>query len=125
MSIANDPQPQPTPCIDGVNVTDLVVSDIQGLKPKLLINSEKGKANIERVIADMRERDVLGIAKYGTPLQPFNGRDPLVDMYQEGMDLAKYWRQRTAEGEPAGLWYGIFLVLLVDWRRQIFEKYGE
>lgn len=49
------------------------------------------------VIADMRERDYTGRAKYGTPLQAGNGRDALVDAYQEALDLAVYLRQAMAE----------------------------
>ena len=53
----------------------------------------------ELVIADMRERDASGRAKYGGPLQPFNGRRPLVDAYQEVLDLAVYLRQQLYETE--------------------------
>lgn len=49
------------------------------------------------VIADMRDRDRVGRERYGTPLQPHNGRDPLVDAYQEALDLAAYLRQAIAE----------------------------
>lgn len=49
------------------------------------------------VIADMRERNESGVAKYGTPLQAFNGRKPLVDAYQELLDLAVYLRQEIYE----------------------------
>jgi len=55
----------------------------------------------ELVIRDFDERMEMGIEKYGKPLQPSNGRDPLIDAYQELMDLALYLRQC------------------------IFEKYGE
>jgi hypothetical protein len=51
------------------------------------------------VIADMRERDASGLAKYGTRLQPGNGRDALVDAYQEALDLCVYLRQAIAERE--------------------------
>jgi NTP pyrophosphatase (non-canonical NTP hydrolase) len=44
------------------------------------------------VIQDMRGRDMAGRAKYGVPLQPNNGRDSLVDAYQEGLDLVVYLR---------------------------------
>lgn len=40
------------------------------------------------VIADMRERNEIGKAKYGTPLQANNGRRALVDLYQELLDAA-------------------------------------
>jgi hypothetical protein len=51
----------------------------------------------ELVIEDMRERDRVGRREYGTPLQPFNGRDALVDAYQEALDLAVYLRQAIEE----------------------------
>lgn len=50
-----------------------------------------------KVIADMRDRDDGGKRKYGTRLQAFNGRDPLVDLYQEGLDLVVYARQAIEE----------------------------
>lgn len=49
------------------------------------------------VITDMRERDQVGRQRYGTPLQPHNGRDALVDAYQEALDLAVYLRQEIEE----------------------------
>lgn len=49
------------------------------------------------VIADMRERDGVGQARYGTPLQAHNGRDALVDAYQEALDLVVYLRQAIEE----------------------------
>lgn len=44
------------------------------------------------VLADMAERDRMGHAKYGTRLQPFNGRDTLTDAYQGALDLCVYLR---------------------------------
>jgi hypothetical protein len=49
------------------------------------------------VIADMRERDAVGRHRYGTPLQAHNGRDALVDAYQEALDLVVYLRQALEE----------------------------
>jgi hypothetical protein len=49
------------------------------------------------VRADMRVRDHVGRSRYGTPLQPFNGRDALLDAYQEALDLAVYLRQAIFE----------------------------
>ena len=53
------------------------------------------------VIADMQERRRLGIERYGTPLQSGNGRDALVDAYQEALDLCVYLRQAIAERTPS------------------------
>lgn len=45
------------------------------------------------VMADMAQRDIDGMKKYNTRLQPHNGRDALTDAYQEALDLAVYLRQ--------------------------------
>lgn len=52
------------------------------------------------VIADMEARRLVGIERYGTPLQPFNGRDALIDAYQEALDLVAYLRQAIEERNP-------------------------
>lgn len=49
------------------------------------------------VVKDIEERKRLGIERYGTPLQAHNGRDALVDAYQEALDLAIYLRQAIEE----------------------------
>jgi hypothetical protein len=49
------------------------------------------------VMGDMKERDEVGRERYGTPLQGFNGRDALVDAYQEALDLVVYLRQAIWE----------------------------
>jgi len=49
------------------------------------------------VIKDIHERNKIGIQKYGTPLQANNGRDALIDAYQEALDLVVYLRQAIEE----------------------------
>lgn len=51
----------------------------------------------ELVVEDMRERDRVGRERYGVPLQANNGRDALVDGYQECLDMAVYLRQAIEE----------------------------
>ena len=51
----------------------------------------------ELVVDDMQSRNEFGIGKYGTPLQPFNGRNQLKDAYQEVLDLAVYMRAAIFE----------------------------
>ena len=53
------------------------------------------------VEADMRERERIGIARYGTPLQAHNGRDARWDAYEEFLDGAAYLRQDVEEA-PSG-----------------------
>jgi len=58
----------------------------------------KGKVDIlPLVIADLQARDAAGKKKYGTTLQANNGRDALVDLYQEILDAAMYCRQLIEE----------------------------
>lgn len=45
---------------------------------------------VGRVISDMRDRDLVGRQRYGVPLTAGNGRDHLVDAYQEQCDFAAY-----------------------------------
>jgi hypothetical protein len=49
------------------------------------------------VLEDIKQRDSDGEKKYGTRLQGFNGRDPLIDAYQEALDLVVYLRQEIWE----------------------------
>ena len=64
--------PQPPPEGEGVRVLDLVLQDLQ-------------------------DRAEAGRAKYGTYLRAHNGRDALMDAYQEALDLCMYLRQAIAE----------------------------
>lgn len=49
------------------------------------------------VLADINARVALGLERYGTKLQANNGRDALMDAYQEAIDLVMYLRQAIAE----------------------------
>ncbi len=49
------------------------------------------------VLLDMAERDAIGEKKHGKRLQPYNGRDSLIDAYQEALDLVVYLRQAIYE----------------------------
>ncbi len=57
----------------------------------------QGRPIWELVVEDMQERDRIGRRRYGMPLQAHNGRDALVDAYQEALDLAVYLRQAIEE----------------------------
>lgn len=46
---------------------------------------------------DLAERERQGVQKYGTSLHAHNGRDALIDAYQEALDLACYLRQAIEE----------------------------
>lgn len=54
------------------------------------------------VLEDLKARVELGISRYGTVLQSLNGRDPLLDAYDEAMDLVLYLRQVIEERKTNG-----------------------
>lgn len=57
-----------------------------------------GRASVtDGMIEDLKERRTGGIKKYGGELESGNGREALVDAYQEAMDMALYLRQRVME----------------------------
>lgn len=45
---------------------------------------------VDRVLVDMRERDAVGRQRYGVPLTSGNGRNSLIDAYQELLDCVVY-----------------------------------
>lgn len=53
----------------------------------------------DMVIEDILERKEHGIRKYGTPVQADNGRDMMLDAYEEILDLAVYLRGAIEEGK--------------------------
>lgn len=51
------------------------------------------------VIKDLNDRAILGEKNYGERLKAHNGRDGLLDAYQEALDLCVYLRQVLEERE--------------------------
>jgi len=52
---------------------------------------------VDLVKADLDTRSAVGVRKYGTKLQAQNGRNALMDAYQEALDLCMYLRQAIEE----------------------------
>lgn len=57
------------------------------------------EAVLPLVLADLQARADVGRDKYGALLETHNGRDALMDAYQEALDLVMYLRQALAERE--------------------------
>jgi hypothetical protein len=57
---------------------------------------------IPLVIEDMLQRQEVGTATHGRPLETFNGRDGLLDAYEEALDLAMYLKQCLLERQANG-----------------------
>jgi len=61
---------------------------------------KKGTQNVlPQVIIDLQKREEIGTIRYGTPLQTNNGRNSLMDAYQEALDLVMYLKQKLLEEE--------------------------
>lgn len=59
----------------------------------------------DTVANEVLARGRLGERRYGTRLQPFNGRRALQDAYEECLDMAVYLRQQLSEREGiVGAW---------------------
>jgi hypothetical protein len=56
-----------------------------------------GREIVPLVIKDLELRSKMGKEKYGETLRAFNGRNPLVDLYQELLDAVQYIRQAIEE----------------------------
>lgn len=76
-----------------LHASESIISD----QPPPISNNHPAIADL--VIADMARRKRVGIERYGVPLQPFNGRNALIDAYQEVLDLTVYLRQRLEEDD--------------------------
>ena len=55
------------------------------------------------VIADIQARKLVGLERYGTLLKANNGRDALMDLYQELLDAVNYIRQVIEERDAKPL----------------------
>ena len=63
-------------------------------------NPTKGeKIVLDFVIEDLQARAKIGNEKYGTLLMTKNGRNALIDAYQEALDLVMYLKQTILESE--------------------------
>jgi hypothetical protein len=63
------------------------------------------------VIEDMKRRAVLGLERYGVPLQPLNGRSSLQDLYEELQDACFYVRNEIEERKIDDRWFQCSLIL--------------
>lgn len=97
-AIADQPPPRDVPY--RAPVWSLVVAEVEGSAGPWPATLMDIAVVIPLVVADMRARDQVGRERYGVPLTAGNGRDQLVDLYQELLDAAAYCRAAMEEGLP-------------------------
>lgn len=99
MSTKIEDQPPPAPQGDRPAMWPLVIADY-----KQNLDDPGSPGEIDAfVVADMEARDKLGRDRYGTPLTAHNGRNQLVDAYQEALDLVVYLRAAIEELPSANM----------------------
>lgn len=81
-------QPRPTPNGHPF-IADMVIQHLQ--------DSPHLGSNRHAVAEHIRARMQAGIAEYGTPLQPWNGRIARRDWYEELLDAVQYGQQDLYE----------------------------
>jgi len=85
-------------------VWELVIQDVTELYPYNPDAPPHSFGEVTKLLVDdMKDRDAWGRSKYKTPLQPFNGRDALIDLYQELLDAVVYAAQYKYELENSTL----------------------
>ncbi len=103
-------------------VQDLVIRDLWTMAVMLDREPHIDDASYARVIADIEARKEIGLKRYGTLLQAFNGRDALLDAYQEALDLCQYLRQCKAEGTYVDISYKNALTMTLHLRALIEDR---
>lgn len=97
MSAATADQPPPTPSSHPAS-WDLVLADINALEARgatpgaMQWASDQASVALVDIRDDIAARDLIGLERYGVRLAHGNGRDHLVDAYQEALDFVVYLR---------------------------------
>jgi hypothetical protein len=81
--------------LEGLTERPNTLRQREGDQPLPVVNDEKSIQ--DQVIEDILARKELGISRYGTALQPFNGRDAFQDLYDELIDATQYIKQCLVE----------------------------
>jgi hypothetical protein len=89
---------------DSTAIQDLVIQDLR--------SGLVGFACQAQLVAAVEARKALGLERYGTLLQAFNGRDCVRDAREEALDLVQYLRQGIEEGRVDWSVYRLALRLL-------------
>ena len=113
--------PHSKPTGDGFVVLDYVDEKLacmlEGARLPQALGPLLKPENIIAMREDLFARSVIGTEKYGTPLRVWNGRDSLVDLYQEILDAIMYSGQ--CQLEKRGDVGGNMLELLINLATQI------
>src|SRR5277367_1675110 len=91
---------QPMPTGNGIDVAVEVANDLR-------------KIGLENIAEDTEARIRLGEQKYGTRLKANNGRDAMLDLYQEVLDGCNYAKQLVIENKDDGTLFNQLVALAI------------
>ncbi len=97
---------QPLPTGDGIDIAAEAAND---LRIRGLI----------QVAEDIEARIRMGEKKYGTRLKSHNGRDAMLDLYQEVLDGINYSKQLVIEGRDDDTFFNCLVELAAVVRRKL------
>ncbi len=121
MNYGTAKQPKPDPFAIGPDCWELVMDEFAAVTTPIDFKNTK-----ELVLEDMRGRSAYGLEFYKHPLRPHDGRDVMMDPYQEALDLAVYLRKAIAEGNGwAVSMYKRTLEMLLELRTMIAMRDDE
>jgi hypothetical protein len=84
--------------VESESVLDLAINELR--------HSQWSERLDDLIIADLEMRSAVGEKKYGTILKTHNGRNALIDAYEELLDALLYQTQYVTELEDAGHGFG-------------------
>lgn len=106
---------QTAPTGDGPAVMDFVAEKMDMMIRTRCVDPAEIMSNpdgLSRLLSDLILRKEMGTKKYGTPLRAHNGRQAIVDLYQEIQDAIMYSGQGRMEGDKdAGALFEICVML--------------
>jgi hypothetical protein len=97
---------EPMPVGNGIDVAVVAAEKLKEL-------------GLNEIAEDIEARIRLGERKYGTRLKAFNGREPLMDLYQEVLDGINYSQQCVIEGKDDGSLRDPLIALAVEINKRL------
>lgn len=100
---------QSMPCVvpTGPAITPMVIDDVR-------VHTSFTEI-ADKVVVDLKARETKGIANYGQSLHASNGRDALVDLYEELLDAVQYAKQVVVENKDDETTHTVRRVYRILW----------
>lgn len=100
---------QPMPTGDGIDVAQEAADDLRAM-------------GLPEIAEDIEARIRLGERKYGTRLKSHNGRDAMLDLYQEVLDGINYSKQLVIEGRDDDTFFRCLVDLAAVVRSKLHQE---